>query len=88
MGSNAKIAGCVGLQRFASTTSGRVNAGNVMEPPFASTTNGAILAVNARVPLSVSMTNTATVARCVRTYHAPFKGAYNLAIALAAHEIY
>ena len=59
-----------------------------MEQMFASTISGAIVAVNARVPLSVSMTNTATVARGVRTYHAPFKGAYNLAIALAAHEIY
>ena len=85
---NAKTVAIATRPVFASTISGRVNVGNATEPPFAITTSGAIIAVSATVPRSVRTARTARNAPNVNIFHAPFKGAYNLAIALAAHKIY
>ena len=85
---NAKYVGIATPSLFASTISGRVNVGNAMDPLFASTTSGAIIAVSATVPLYACTTRNATNVPNVKISHAPFKGAYSLAIASAAHKCY
>ena len=85
---NAKHVAIATRPPTASTISGRVNVGNAMEPPFASTTSGAIIAVSATVPRYARTARNARNAPNVNISHAPFKGAYSLAIALAAHKCY
>ena len=76
------------LPLFVRTTSGAKSADYATAPLSASTISGAIHVGYALPPRFASTISNATIARNVTTSHAPFKGAYSLAIASAAHQAY
>ena len=86
--SNAIIAVSVTVPLSACTTSDAQRAGRAGAPRSASMTSGVNSVGRAVLPLSVRTIRNAAVALNAKTSHAPFKGAYSLAIASAAHKNY
>ena len=88
MGSGPISVGRVGGPASARTTSNAKYVGCATPLSTANTTSSRVNAGNAMEPRFASTTSNAAIALNAKTSHAPFKGAYSLAIALAVQKNY